>query len=36
MIGRTLRSFADEGLIRIERQRIELLDREGLVAEVHS
>lgn len=36
MIGRTLRSFADEGLIRIERQRIELLDHEGLVAEVHS
>jgi CRP-like cAMP-binding protein len=33
MVGRTLRSFADEGLIRLERQRIVLLDREGLEAE---
>jgi len=34
MVGRTLRSFADAGLIRMERQRIVLLDREGLEAEV--
>ena len=32
MIGRTLRSFADADLIRMDRQRIELLDREGLEA----
>jgi CRP/FNR family transcriptional regulator len=31
MVGRTLRSFADAGLIRMDRQRIVLLDREGLV-----
>jgi len=33
MVGRTLRSFAEAGLIRLERQRIVLLDREGLEAE---
>ena len=33
VVGRTLRSFADEGLIRLERQRIVLLDRDGLEAE---
>lgn len=33
MVGRTLRAFADAGLIRLERQRIILLDREGLEAE---
>lgn len=36
VVGRSLRSFADAGLIRIERQRITLLDREGLEDEVHS
>lgn len=35
MIGRTLRSFADAGLVRIDRQRIELLNREGLEAEAY-
>jgi CRP/FNR family transcriptional regulator len=30
MIGRTLSAFADAGLIKFDRQRIELLDREGL------
>ena len=35
MVGRTLRAFADAGLVRLERQRIVLLDREGLEAEVH-
>jgi CRP/FNR family transcriptional regulator len=30
MVGRALRAFADEGLLRIERQRIVLLDRQGL------
>jgi len=35
MVGRTLRAFADAGLVRMERQRIFLLDREGLEAEVH-
>lgn len=34
MISRTLRTFADAGLIRMDRQRIALLDREGLEAEV--
>ena len=34
MVGRTLRSFADAGLVRMGRQRIVLLDREGLEAEV--
>ncbi|MGD2166378.1 MAG: Crp/Fnr family transcriptional regulator, partial [Anaerolineae bacterium] len=35
MIGRTLRSFADAGLIKFDRQRIELLDREGLEEEAY-
>ena len=30
VLGRTLRKFADEGLIRFERERIILLDRQGL------
>ena len=34
MVGRTLRTFASAGLVRMERQRIVLLDREGLEAEV--
>jgi CRP/FNR family cyclic AMP-dependent transcriptional regulator len=34
MIGRALRAFADEGLLRIERQRIVLLDRQGLEDQV--
>lgn len=34
MISRTLGAFADAGLIRIDRQRIVLLDREGLEAEM--
>jgi CRP-like cAMP-binding protein len=33
MIGRALSALADAGLIRIDRQRIVLLDREGLEAE---
>lgn len=33
VVGRTLRAFADAGLIRMERHRIILLDREGLEAE---
>ncbi len=33
MVGRTLRAFADAGLVRMERQRIMLLDREGLETE---
>ncbi len=33
MVGRTLRAFADADLIQMERQRIVLLDREGLEAE---
>lgn len=33
MAGRTLRAFSDAGLIRRERQKIILLDREGLEAE---
>jgi len=33
MVGRTLRAFADGGLVRMDRQRILLLDREGLEAE---
>jgi CRP/FNR family transcriptional regulator len=33
VIGRTLRALADAGHIRIDRQRIVLLDREGLEAE---
>jgi len=34
MISRALGAFADAGLIRIDRQRIVLLDREGLEAEM--
>jgi len=30
MVGRTLRAFADAGLLRVDRQRIVLLDRKGL------
>ncbi len=33
VVGRTLRDLADAGLVRIARQRIVLLDREGLKAE---
>jgi len=33
MVGRTLRAFAAAGLVRMDRQRIVLLDREGLEAE---
>lgn len=33
VVGRTLRAFADAGLIRMDRHRIVLLDREGLEAE---
>lgn len=33
MVGRTLRAFTDAGLVRMERQRIMLLNREGLEAE---
>lgn len=36
MVGRTLRAFADAGLLRLERQRIVLLDREGLQAEAEA
>lgn len=35
MVGRTLRAFADAGLIRLDRQRIVLLDREGLTIEAY-
>lgn len=35
MISRTLGSMADAGLIAFDRQRIELLDREGLEAEAY-
>jgi CRP-like cAMP-binding protein len=34
MVGRTLRAFADAGLLRMDRQRIVLLDRKGMQAEV--
>ncbi len=34
MVARTLRAFADAGLLRVERHRIVLLDRKGLEAEV--
>ena len=34
MVGRSLRAFADADLLRMERERIILLDREGLMAEV--
>ncbi len=30
VLGRTLRKFADEGLVRFEREKIILLDRQGL------
>ncbi|MCD6553346.1 MAG: Crp/Fnr family transcriptional regulator [Anaerolineae bacterium] len=33
MVGRTLRAFADEGLVRRERGRIVVVDREGLERE---
>ncbi|HEY76163.1 MAG TPA: Crp/Fnr family transcriptional regulator [Thermoflexia bacterium] len=33
MVGRTLRAFAEAGLIRLDRQRIVLLDRKGLEEE---
>ncbi len=33
VVGRALRAFADDGLVRIERQRILLLDRPGLERE---
>jgi CRP-like cAMP-binding protein len=33
MVGRTLRGLADAGLVRVDRERIILLDREGLEAE---
>ncbi len=36
MVGRTLRSFADAGLLRLDRQRIVLIDREGLQAEAEA
>ena len=36
MVGRTLRSFADAGLLRMDRDHIVLLDREGLETEAES
>jgi len=36
MVGRTLRSFADAGLVRMERDHIVLLDREGLEGEAEN
>jgi len=33
VVARTLRAFADAGLLRVERHRIILLDRAGLEAE---
>jgi len=33
MVGRALRSFADEGLLRMERHHILLFDRQGLESE---
>ena len=30
VLGRTLRKFADEGLVRFEREKILLMDRQGL------
>ncbi|MFN2137799.1 MAG: Crp/Fnr family transcriptional regulator [Candidatus Promineifilaceae bacterium] len=35
MVGRTLRAFVDAGLVRLDRQRIVLLDRAGLEAEAY-
>ncbi|MCP4539761.1 MAG: Crp/Fnr family transcriptional regulator [Chloroflexi bacterium] len=34
MVGRMLRTFADAGLVRMDRQRIVLLDRDGLRDEI--
>jgi CRP/FNR family cyclic AMP-dependent transcriptional regulator len=36
MVGRTLRAFADAGLLQMNRQRIVLLNREGLEAEAQN
>jgi CRP/FNR family transcriptional regulator len=36
MVGRTLRSFADAGLLRMERDHIVLLDRSGLENEAQN
>jgi CRP/FNR family transcriptional regulator len=36
MVGRSLRAFADAGLIRLARNRIVLLDREGLEKEAET
>jgi hypothetical protein len=33
MVGRTLRAFVEDGLIRRERGRIVVVDREGLERE---
>ena len=35
MVGRTLRAFVDAGLVRMDRQRIVLLVRDGLEAEAY-
>jgi len=35
MVGRTMRAFADAGLVRMDRQRSVLLDRAGLEAEAY-
>lgn len=35
MVGRTMRAFVDAGLVRMDRQRIVLLDRKGLEAEAY-
>ncbi|MBN1483905.1 MAG: Crp/Fnr family transcriptional regulator [Chloroflexia bacterium] len=35
VVGRTLRTFAQEGLVQIERERIILLDREGLEEQLY-
>ena len=36
MVGRTLRAFADAGLLHLDRQRIVLLDRQGMQAEAEA
>jgi CRP/FNR family cyclic AMP-dependent transcriptional regulator len=36
MVGRTLRAFADAGLVRMERDHIVLLDRAGLESEAEN
>jgi len=36
MVGRTLRSFADAGYLRLDREQIVLQDREGLEAEAEA